>query len=77
MNCILSVRSEIGIKFGGRRFAASHFRGLWQARDKGREVFAKCEGKLSKITEAKMKERSFIGAPKLNNYSRTKILVQN
>lgn len=45
MNCILVVRSEISIKFGDRGFAASHFQGLWQARDKDREMFAQCKGK--------------------------------
>jgi len=45
MNCILVVRSETRVKFGGRRFDASHFRGFWRARDKDREVFAHCKVK--------------------------------
>jgi hypothetical protein len=33
--------------------------------------------KLSEINQTEMKERVCIGPPKLNNYSNTKILVQN
>jgi hypothetical protein len=47
MNFILAVRSEIRIMFEGWRFAASHVQGLWQARDKDSEVFAKYKAKNS------------------------------
>jgi hypothetical protein len=56
MDCILTVRSEVKIKFGARESAAAHVAGLWQAMDKEGEGCADLGQKFPKISEANLED---------------------
>ena len=62
MDCILTLRSEVKIKFGARESSAAQVPGLWPAMDKESEGFADLGQKLPKISEANLKDRIFVGA---------------
>jgi hypothetical protein len=61
MDCILTVRSEVKIKFG------AHVPGLWQAMDREGEGFADLGQTAPKISKANLKDRMFF-----NSKSQTK-----
>ena len=65
MICILAVRSEIRVKFWGRRLAASHIRVLSQARDKDSEVFAQCKAKTLQNKWGQDERKNFHWSPQV------------
>jgi len=72
MDCILTVRSEVKIKFGAHETAGAHVPGLWQAMDKEGEGFADLGQTAPKISEANLKDIMFF-----NNKSQTMALGRN
>jgi hypothetical protein len=61
LNFILVVKSERKKTFGGRKLAAPHVQGLWQAKDKKDEKFALLKHKFPKIYEFKITEGILFG----------------
>jgi hypothetical protein len=63
-------------RFWCRELVAAHVQGLWQAMDKDSKEFNYSGQKFPKISETKSKEGILL-VYKLNNYSKTTILIQN